>query len=94
MKLEVILGLTLYNLLMILFLQLFGKGTLKAYTEIFYNFSLGIGALLAGLGGLKILSELADKMAYQRKVRRWRVIYDPNLRDVDFRLIRSNDNPN
>lgn len=94
MKRNLILGLILYCLLISMFIQLFNEKTIKSYSEVFNNFSLGIAALLGGLGGLKILSELADQMAYKRKIRKWRAIYDPSLRGVNFRLIRSRDNPN
>ena len=82
-----------YFLFLVLIIQMFSSQSIINYSQIFYNFSLGIGAILAGIGGIKILSEYARKLQYERKIRNWRSIYDPTLHDINFKLINSADNP-
>ena len=82
----------LYLLILILIMQIFSSQSIVNYSQIFYNFSLGIGAILAGIGGIKILSEYARKLQYERKIRHWKSIYDPTFHDKNFKLINSSDN--
>lgn len=92
-RIVIIESVLLYLLVLILIMQIFPSQSIIDYSQIFYNFSLGIGAILAGIGGIKILSEYAKKLQYERKIRHWKSIYDPSLHDTNFRLINSADNP-
>lgn len=90
---EIVGSVLLYLLTLVLIIQMFSPQSIIDYSQIFYNFSLGIGAILAGIGGIKILSEYARKLQYERKIRNWKSIYNPTLHGTNFKLINSVDNP-
>lgn len=46
----------------------FGTISLKQFSEIFYNFAVGTGALLAGGAGIKAFSEWTQKQKQEREL--------------------------
>lgn len=67
------------------------------FSQIFHNFAVGIGALLAGAGGFKILYDLAvnlaDKRSRSRQEKDLKSMYLPNMLGKRFNLIASSKNP-
>jgi hypothetical protein len=67
------------------------------YSEIFYNFAVGIGVLLAGFGGLKILSDwlknVREKKRKEKLTTELKSRYPQSDHGETFQLIESKAKP-
>lgn len=60
---------------------------LKEISEIFQSFSIGIGALLGGLGALKVSSEWAKNLKRKLDARKWRKRFPKDKFGEQFDLV-------
>ncbi len=66
-------------------------------SQVFHNFAVGIGALLAGAGGFKIIydfaTDLREKRRRTRQEKDLKALYPPSKVNKTFKLISSSKNP-
>lgn len=62
--------------------------TTKEVSEIIQSFGVGIGALLGGVGALKVFTDWRTKRKAIKAKLRWKRLYPPDKLGVDFKLLR------
>lgn len=62
---------------------------LKVVSEIFQNFTVGIGALFAGAAGFKVIWEFFSERKKANKINAWIKEYPRKGLNIDFELVHS-----
>lgn len=62
----------------------------KVFSEIFYDITVGLGALFASVGGLKLFSDWLRENAMRKTIEDLKKLYPRKSLNQSFRLIRSN----
>ena len=62
-------------------------GQWKVIAEIFQSFAIGVGAILGGIGALKVLGDWAGAQSRKRRIKKWRRRFPKSSMNEAFKLI-------
>jgi len=72
---------------------LLGINITISLSNIFNNVGIGLGSIIAGVGGLKLLAQLAEERSVRRKTEMLKAQYPTKLLGSTYKLISFEDDP-